>query len=366
MKNAAFLLSIVLISSCGAQDLPKAKQLSVKQLSGGKTIVRSQGIKSGVVKAELVDDKGNTWFLISGEGIYRYDGQTFRNFTVNDGLPSNKVEAILQDHLGNILIGTDKGIWRFQDGKTLKLPIPDTLRITCMLEDKDNKLWFGTMSDGVFRFDGKHLENYLNKEHTTFNYGKQTQLILDILQDKKGNIWFSSWNGGGVWMYNGTEFKNFVPDAEYYTSNQDKRDITESYGQLKSYTHSPDHISDDMIFSVMEDDQGNIWFGTRDHGACRYDGKSFKSFGKSEGLDARGTYKILQDKNGDMWFSTEESGVWRFDGTTFQNFDRKDGLVNNAVLSMIEDRKGDLWFGTKWFGLSRFDGKVFTTFSQAE
>jgi ligand-binding sensor domain-containing protein len=122
--------------------------------------------------------------------------------------------------------------------------------------------------------------------------------------------------------------------------------------------------SDDMIFSMTEDHKGNIWFATRDHGICTYDGISFTTIGRNEGLDIRGATAILQDETNGFWITTFDNGIWYYDGATCTHFTESNGLVNNAVMSLLKDKDGNVWFGTKWFGLSRYDGKTFTTFSQ--
>lgn len=372
IKHNLPLLLVFFAASCNGQNQAGQHEKDIhaaeKKVEEHSRIIRTQGTSSGIVACELLDKDGNLWFSINGEGAYRYNGRSFVNFTTKDGLCSNYVGPVIQDRAGNIVFGTDSGICRYDGKKFTKYPIPETLSITCLLEDRDDNLWFGTKDNGVYRYNGRTLDNFLNNGHK-FNLGSNNQLILDMLQDKNGNIWFSSWNGGGVWRYDGKGFKNFVPSADYYTSNQDKR----SFGDPKnatahvpsgSYTPSPDYITDDMIFSMTEDRAGNIWFATRDHGACRYDGTRFTSFGAKEGFSSRGAYAILEDRKGNLWFTTEKDGVWCYDGKTIKNFTEKDGLINNAVLNILEDREGNLWFGTKWLGLSRYDGRNFTTFAQ--
>jgi ligand-binding sensor domain-containing protein len=325
------------------------------------------GTRSGNVVCQLLDKNGNLWFSITGEGAYRYDGKSFTNFTTKSGLCSNNVGSIIQDRTGNILLGTSSGICKYDGDKFTKYPVPDTLSITCMLEDKDGNLWFGTMAKGIYRYNGTVLDNFLNNEF--YNLGNTNQLILDILQDKNGYLWFSSWNRGGVWRYDGKDFKNFLPSAAYYSANKDSRGINNTQGTIEStlnlsFITSNDHITDDMIFSMTEDHLGNIWFATRDHGICYYDGKTFTTIGKNEGFGSRGASAILQDGKNNFWITTFDSGVWYYDGKIFKNFQENNGLVNNAVMNVLEDKTGNLWFGTKFFGLSRYDGKTFTTFSK--
>ncbi|MES2681237.1 MAG: two-component regulator propeller domain-containing protein [Bacteroidota bacterium] len=376
MKKSIYCLPLLLvfITSCNGQakiDPPQAVINQQTPIEGDHPkIVRTLGTKSEVVHCELLDKDGNLWFSIIGEGVYRYDGKSFTNFTIKDGLCNNNIDAIIQDKSGNILFGTNRGICKYDGNKFTNIPMTDTLSISCFLEDKDGNLWFGAIGNGVYRYDGTKLSNFIYKYEHPFFGEKHEKYICDIIQDKSGSIWFSSWNGGGVWKYDGKIFKHFLPSIDYYKTNQDKRRSGNTQNSLdfipnnNSFIPSQDYISDDMIFSMMEDKEGNIWFATRDHGACRYDGKIFTDFGTKEGFLSRGAYAILEDKKGNLWFTTEKDGVWRYDGKTIKNFNEKDGLVNNAVMNVLEDKEGNLWFGTKWFGLSRYDGKTFTTFSQ--
>lgn len=376
MKKSIYCLPLLLvfITSCNGQlktDPPQAIVNQQTPIEGNHPkIVRALGTQHENVGCQLLDKDGNLWFSIRGEGVYRYDGKSFTNFTTKDGLCNNDVGAIIQERAGNILLGTKNGICKYDGNKFTKYPVPDTLSITCMLEDKDGNLWFGAMNKGVYRYDGTNLTNFLYKYKHPFFGDKYEKYISDIIQDKNGNIWFSSWNGGGVRRYDGKNFKNFLPSLDYYKTNQDKRRSDNAQNSLyfipdnNSFIPSQEYISDDMIFSMTEDNLGNIWFATRNHGACRFDGKIFTGFGKKEGFLSSNAYTILEDKKGNLWFTTEEDGVWCYDGKTIKNFNKKDGLINNAVMTVLEDKEGNLWFGTKWLGLSRYDGKTFTTFSQ--
>ncbi|MBK6364466.1 MAG: hypothetical protein IPF52_13595 [Saprospiraceae bacterium] len=144
---------------------------------------------------------------------------------------------------------------------------------------------------------------------------------------------------------------------------EDERSNAYSSSPTK-YVHSPEYITDDMIQSMTEDKAGNIWFATRRHGICRYDGKTFTSFKGNEVFGRFSPTAIIEDKKGIIWLGTDEGGVFSYDGKTFKNYTTTDGLINNSVRSILEDKDGNLWFGTRWFGLSRFDGKIFATFSE--
>jgi ligand-binding sensor domain-containing protein len=371
----SLMLVFTLLASCNGQTKTQLETVRVNATSTVPTeypkMLRTQGVGYTQVSCGFQDDAGNLWFGTLNEGVYCFDGKTFVQFTTKDGLGDNTVNAITENNTGNILIGTNKGIYNYDGNKFHNYFETDSLKklnITSLLEDRNGSLWFGVMNNGIYRYDGTSISKVLYQYKHPFYGDKYENYIDDIIQDKKGNIWFSSWNGGGAWKYNGKNFTNFLPSRNYYLSNEDGRKVSNSqntfeYNPNTVYTPTQDNITDDMIFSMMEDKAGNIWFATRRHGACRFDGKSFKSFGESQGFVSRGIYSILEDKKGNIWFTTEDNGVWYYDGKTFKNYTTADGLVNNSVWFVIQDKHGNLWFGTRGFGLSRYDGKTFITFS---
>jgi ligand-binding sensor domain-containing protein len=120
----------------------------------------------------------------------------------------------------------------------------------------------------------------------------------------------------------------------------------------------------------VQDKNGNIWFSNWG-GVYRYDGKSFTSFTKSDGLSGDMVARIIEDKKGNLWFGG--AGLSRYDarlndevgqGKSFTRFTTKDGLPNLGVWSILEDTSGNLWVGTRENGLYLYDGKTFITYSE--
>jgi len=122
IMNPIFSLLLVFIfsTSCNGQTSINKTTNNINSTDTTEQhpkIVRTMGTKSEVVHCELLDKEGNIWFSIKGEGAYRYDGISFTNFTMRNGLCNNDVNAIIQDRTGNILLGTNNGICKY-DGKT--------------------------------------------------------------------------------------------------------------------------------------------------------------------------------------------------------------------------------------------------------
>lgn len=352
-----FLTILIIGTSCNGQvkkDLPKEKVSESKTISDRQPkLIKTQGSQpSDNVHCSMQDKVGNLWFGTTGEGVYKYDGKSFIQFTVEDGLNSNMVYCILEDKDGKIWIGTETGVCLY-DGKTFtKIQItsrknmpPNKVRNThdvfSIMQDKKGKLWFATI-DGVYIYDGKTFTPFLVNEGAGGMMSSNNN-VERILEDNAGNIWFGGRVNGGVFRYDGKAVTNLKPDG------------------------------DNWAWPVLQDKSGNIWFSNWS-GAYRYDGKSFTSFtkkdGKSitsfiknDGLCIYAVTRIIEDKNGNLWFGGD-GGICSYDGKSFAHFTTKDGLINNDVWSILEDRAGKLWVGTRNTGLYRYNGKSFINFSE--
>jgi len=266
--------------------------------------------------------------------------------------------------------------------------------VTSILQDRNGFLWFGLMTDGVCRYDGRRFTSFTKQDGLPSNY------IYKIYQDSDGNLWFatlrtSTWKGAGVCKYDGVNFQTYttkdglVDDAvtTIYEDNQGNlwfgtmNGVSEFDGaNFRNYTPEdgfPSHprvrelLGDDcsvFVGAITQDKQGNLWFGHGNrhwgfgYGATRYDGESFKTLTTKDGLAGDGVSSIITDKQGNLWFGAY-GGVSKYDGKTFQNFTTKEGLCSKGVTDIFQARNGDLWFATGG-GVSRYqDGKFhsFTT-----
>ncbi|MCW3121202.1 MAG: histidine kinase, partial [Flavipsychrobacter sp.] len=153
-------------------------------------------------------------------------------------------------------------------------------------------------------------------------------------------------------------------------------------GYIDQFTNA-DALSKSSVSTIYEDRTGKIWFGTitndssfRGHGVFRYDPLTSKTIAPSlahftakDGLCSKGTFSnssvtcITEDNNGRIWFGGD-GGVSYYNGKGFTSFIEKDGMGNYPVKCFVTDRSGFLWLGTWDLGLYRYDGKSFTCFTE--
>lgn len=318
---------------------------------------------SQYIRRMFQDGHGNIWFGTNSDGLARYDPRLNNTvslekplayFKAQDGFRGLAVRGIAEDRNGDLWFATDAGVFRY-DGKSFEqFDGKDGLgsnEVWSLLIDNSGTVWCGTM-EGVYRNDRKNHTSGL-PAFTPFplpaaDLSRQPgaypapKLVNSIYQDKAGDIWFGT-NGNGVYRYDGTSSPDGKPHLTHFTEK--------------------DGLCNDVVQCIVQDDskgehKGEMWFGTRFGGMSRFNGTSFKSFTTREGLSDNFIWTFLQDPNGDLWIGSAGGGLMLYDGRTFRHFTQADGLTNRHVQSLLRDKTGRLWVGTSG-GAFRFDGKSF-------
>ncbi len=290
-----------------------------------------------IVRNVVQDTHGHLWFATFG-GPLRYDGTNFVNFGDEVGLARTRVFAALAARDGAMWFGSITDGARRWDGKSSSrlttangLPHDD---VFYLFEDRDRRIWIAT-AGGVARFDGAALTTFTTKD------GLPHDSVYAIAQGLDGRMWFGTQGGVGWW--DGERFGDI--DAEFGRKLENVRAV-----------------------AVAPD--GNVWFGSQD-GAFRYDGKHVAAFTTEDGLLARFVGSMCIARDGAVWFghpggfpSGTGGGASRYDGKRFEHYTPDQGLDLDNVYCVFEDRDGNLWFGSANAGVRRFDGKSFTSVSR--
>lgn len=125
-------------------------------------------------------------------------------------------------------------------------------------------------------------------------------------------------------------------------------------------------ISQNTITSIIQDDKGFLWFGTR-YGLNQYNGVEFKSFfhesDNPNSLTKSSIQSLLNDSEGNLWVGTT-GGISKFN-IHLQNFEPvhpnlKAPLQNQDIIVLFEDSDGDIWIGTEKNGLKFWNRRTKT------
>lgn len=115
----------------------------------------AEGLPDGRVEALCEDQDGTLWIATVG-GLSRFDGTRFENFTTEQGLPSNHVQCLHPDPQGGLWIGTQAGVSRY-DGTHFQTIYSEHIGSTCEIaQDADGRLWFALL-DGLVGYQPQRV-----------------------------------------------------------------------------------------------------------------------------------------------------------------------------------------------------------------
>jgi ligand-binding sensor domain-containing protein len=347
---------MIALAACNAPS----PELSAQQQGAGNadTTRHRLTFKSGI-RAILQDAVGNVWFGSHSEGAAMFDGRRLRYYTTRDGLTDMRIHSIMEDAQGGIWFEGLQGLSRSMYG----VLAPFAVRAGHDPEpwsSAPTDLWFNAPTHtgansterdpGVYRYDGISLHYHTVPIGKAVDPERDVALSTPPVHTTDGTVWFGSY-GAVVGFKDGT-FK-VITDATM--------GLDEATGRL--------HVR-----SLFADSKGNLWIGNNGIGVIRYDGTHFEQFSLKHGLvspnSARngdpspaGTlehvFAIGEDANGNLWFGDRDTGAWKYDGRQFTNYTQANGLTTTHIWTIYRDRRNTMLFGMADGSVCRWTGARF-------
>lgn len=328
---------------------------------------RNYSIEDGLTQSRVStiaqDKSGYIWLGTLGGGVCRFDGKQFIPYSMQDGLSSNIIYKLICDSKGIIWAGTSQGISRFNGKRFEKIATPYNIvdkAILDITEDKTGNLWFATNGYGVIRFDGLKYHKFGIQDGLGFSE------VSSIYCDKNNTLWAGS-SGYGIAKFNNEFFENVTEKAhlngDYIReiSEGPRKNLivfTEKGAQEfngKTFQSSIDSFPPDVkIYHAFEN--GDQWLATS-QSIYRISEKK-EPLTLENGLSSNQLLCLFEDNEKNIWFGFDGSGCSVFSGDRFIHFDRYSGLPGNSVNTVYEDKSGIIWVGTQ-NGLAYNEGEGF-------
>ncbi len=323
--------------------------------------------KHGNTKHIYQNSKGDLWIARDNHGLERVEkiGDELHFVTADspkDPTYKNTLTYLLDDDAGTIWIGTyKKGLFTTNECVN-KFELEEFPDVNCMLAGRDNWVWVGTDSSGLWRWNTVTGEKYpvvdpsegdapgaitslvMGKDNTlyvgAFAYGLRrvrdgkfesvktgspldTSYAWSIASDGNGGLWIASL-GAGAFHYN---------------------PVT---GEIKQFTDTNSGLRSNYLTMSLKSKDGRTYFGHG--GGIDYfdpaDGQMHEIKDLNKKFDTTGwkISQIFEDSRGLLWVGTSQ-GLKVIDRTHPSVTEVKtfDGKTHNYITGIIEDNGGSMW-----------------------
>ncbi|MFT5294584.1 MAG: diguanylate cyclase (GGDEF)-like protein [Colwellia sp.] len=267
-----------------------------------------------------VDTNGDLLIVSSSSQLYKWQTSSQKLETLSpsifsdqNGYGANRLleRPILFLDDDNLWIAQDNGLARYnlttKEVDLIKYPKSDPnykefRELRALNTDKDGNLWIGTYKNGVYRYDPV-IKHFI---HLDASLGLSHPEVLGIFKDREQNIWVGTGDGVNLWEEKNQRFISF-----------------------KSDKNKPNSLTGKTVQDIHQSSDGNIWIATQ-KGLNLYlpETKSFKHFGRQNGIPTSLIRAIEDDKNGHLWLTTNK-GISKLNPLTgvVTNFDSYNGLL---------------------------------------
>ena len=331
-------------------------------------------IKHNDIRRLCAARDGGLW-IATQKGLIRFKDGAFTAFTTKDGLSSDAVSSIFEDHTGTLWIGTVAGeLNRFNDGKFTGFPNRKEKAgsgVSAICEDQDGSIWVGTRQNGLRRFKDGVFASVTTKE------GLPSDGVSSLYESSDGTLWVGT--TGGLTRLKDGKFVVYTT-ADGLSDNQVVRIVggvdgglwigTASAGlnrfqdgKFTTYT-TKEGLTGNVVMALLEDREGSLWVGLVFGGLNRFKDGNFTAYTSGEGLAGDEATSVCASRDGGLWIGTHE-GLNHFKDGKVTTYTTKDGAFNDYIQSVFEDRAGSVWIGTLK-GLERFRGGAFTIYTTKE
>jgi ligand-binding sensor domain-containing protein/signal transduction histidine kinase len=317
----------------------------------------------------LCETGGQLIVPVYKKGLYRQAGEGWELLVpLGDSHRSLYIRGLFVTSASDTLLYTNNGLYRLINRQPSPYPLAADITIFCVAEDSKRHLWLGS-DNGCYKLEGDHLLHFNEKSGFTDNS------VSHIYKDAENNLWFAT-NAGGIYKFRENTFTYYDKSSGLsntiimgVTQTPDKIIYAAGYGgglyrinmdhDLERVTHKGQSIlSEIKINCLYADDENNVWIGTLNKGAYKYNTRSgLQKIESKNNPDQviRGATVFLKDSSGHLLIGTSQ-GLFRRqkDGqisrlqmpgtmiTALKQFDRERVIIGTSKGLFLLDQGGNI------------------------
>ena len=342
-----------------------------------------QGLSQSTAQSILLDHKGTLW-IGTKSGLNSYTQEGIKTYLHHSGdphsLPSNYINHLTEDSLGNFWIATSKGLALYDDEQDQFNTVNSSIIYSSV--GVEGGMWFGS-ENAIHCYDYKskelktiHIEKEEGKGINPMDYRIQKMLYLE-----DGKILIGT-RKKGIYLYDCRirQFTLLIPSSQnlltslYVTA--DHHIYTAFYGDgfycydrtgkmLKHYTKENSGLKNNYVLDMVEYN-GNIWLATDGSGINLFTPRTFQFsqlqhiVGDYSSLPVNSITLLYKNMKDNLWAGSVRGGIFSIKETYIKTYkeailNNTNGLSEQSVISLYEEKDGKVWIGTDGGGINLYD-----------
>jgi signal transduction histidine kinase/ligand-binding sensor domain-containing protein len=300
----------------------------------GSTLTRHPEFEKRTVGSLLEDREGTVWAGTWNAGTPPARLCAMRGGSTqcygDDGKFGKTVAALYEDSSGSLWAFDETGLWRWNKSDPTRVAtLP--LNVSGISTAENGQTIVAVYGGSVLQTAGEKLEPYSIRSPGNSNQflGEHQVDANKLLRDRDGGLWIGTVERGLIHLHQGR--------TDVFTKK--------------------DGLSGDVILSLFEDREGNVWVSTIG-GIDRFGEPPVTNLTTAQGLASDAINSVLAAKDGSVWIATHD-GVTRWKNGQTNTFREESGLPDISAQSLFQDDSGRIWVSTHR-GLAYSDGRRFT------
>jgi len=333
--------------------------LQINQYAHKAWTIREGFFKSKVLSIAQTPD-GYLW-IGTDSGLVRFDGVRIVEWQPPAGehLPTSFIRSLLAGRDGTLWIGTNRGLASWKAGRLTQYPGLARRDVSSLYEDREGTVWASLPG----RPSGSVCAIRSGSSECSGEDGKFGTIPGPMYEDSRGSLWVGTETG--LWRW-----KPGPP--RLYPMKDGAGRLSEAAGGdlLIATTTGVKQFSDGRIEAypvfggkpfqarvLLRDRDGGLWIGTLDRGLLHvYNGRT-DVFTRSNGLSDDFIFSLFEDREGNIWVATTQ-GLDRFRDPAVPTISVEQGLSSAVVISVLTTGDGSVWLGSLNGLNQRNDGRI--------
>ncbi len=339
MQSSDGCLYIGTYNGC-CRYIPDTKQVEVIPLP------MSENRSNLFVNSQLEDTERHCIWIGTEGCLLKYHPTTSHVEQIEE-LRGNSVKSLELDSQGRLLVGTDNGLYIYNESVQVQHIIHDSRDshslgdnvIWAIFTGRERSIWLGTDSGVSLAQCGGELKHISLPQVTSIG---ESNRFYSILRDRDRNFWFGGTNG-----------------LLRFDCSADREVGKWNFGAWYKMGDKAHPLAHNRVHELYMDSDRELWVAG-DGGVGRYDRRarqfSFYNIVDSTGrYNANWAYSLIEDTRGRLWIAACQGGIFVVDrealmrtpaGGTYvadKSYTTQDGLSGMFPHDFAADMEGNVW-----------------------